>query len=137
VSGAKKPIVVDASALVAILLDEDESIPFSRFLLEVGGAQLSPVGYWEAATRMRRLRGPQGQHDLERLLKRFDISIAAAGESTARLASEAEAEYGKRTPAALNLGDCFAYALAKEIDAPLLFKGEDFTQTDIRRALPA
>ena len=65
------------------------------------------------------------------------IGVSAAGDETARLAIETETRFGKRTRAKLNLGDCFAYALAKESDAPLLFKGDDFGQTDLAPALPA
>ena len=69
-------------------------------------------------------------------MDQLGISIWPASMATARLAAEAEARFGKRTPANLTLGDCFAFALAKEMDAPLLFKGNDFSRTDIRPALP-
>lgn len=65
------------------------------------------------------------------------IGVSAAGDETARLAIETETRFGKRTRAKLNLGDCFAYALAKEQSLPLLFKGDDFVHTDIERALIA
>lgn len=125
---------VDASALVAILLDEPEKSAFvARMLAE--DCEMSPVGYWEAAVRARRLHGEDGIARLDRLISELGIRIVPASSTTARLASEAEREYGKRTAAKLNMGDCFAYALAKERSLPLLFKGEDFTQTDIELAL--
>lgn len=130
-------IVVDASALVAILLEEPEAEQFREFLLRNPGAHLSPIGYWEAATRLRSLRGNDGIVELDIVIRNFLIEIQPATSRTTRLASEAEKLFGKRTAARLNLGDCFAYALAKELDAALLFKGGDFTQTDIRSALTA
>ncbi len=127
---------VDASAIVAILLDEPEAESFMIFLARNGGL-ISPVGYWEAATRMRGLRGSPGVAELDTLLGQLGVSVASIDARSAKLACEAEASYGKRTPAGLNLGDCFAYALAREMDAPLLYKGDDFARTDIRPALPA
>lgn len=127
-------MVVDASALVAILLEEPEGERFKQQILEREGSLLSPVGYWEAATRLRILKDERGVADLDILLGQLSIEISAADGRTARLASEAERRFGKRTPANLNLGDCFAYALAVEQDAPLLFKGADFAATDVRRA---
>lgn len=130
-------IVVDASALVAILLQEPEAREFREFLLAGPGARLSPIGYWEAATRLRGVRGDQGVVELDVVVEGLQIEIAPATALTTRLACEAEKAFGKRTLARLNLGDCFAYALARELDAPLLFKGDDFAQTDIRPALVA
>jgi ribonuclease VapC len=127
-------IAVDASALVAILLDEPEAEAFREFLLANPEARLSPVGYWEAATRLRGLRGDSGVVELDVVIRQLAIRIAPASENTARLACEAEVAFGKRTPAKLNLGDCFAYALAKELGAPLLYKGDDFLRTDIQAA---
>ncbi|MFC0634335.1 type II toxin-antitoxin system VapC family toxin [Brevundimonas balnearis] len=128
-------IVVDASALVAILLEEPEARTYREFLLLNPGARLSPVGYWEAATRLRSLRGERGLIELDIVVEGLGIEVTSATEATARLASEAERAFGKRSPAKLNLGDCFAYALAKEHDAPLLYKGDDFALTDIRPAV--
>ncbi len=127
-------IVADASAIVAVLLEEPEEDAFLDVLSQ-GPVVMSPVGYWEAHTRVHRLRGDEGAARLERLLTNFDIQIAPAGSETARLAARAQAEFGKHTPAKLNLGDCFAYALAKERNLPLLFKGEDFVRTDVEVAL--
>lgn len=127
--------VVDASALVAILLEEPEASAFREFLLVRPGALLSPVGYWEAATRLRQARGDGGVAELDIVIDWLRIDIAPATERTTRHACAAEKTFGKRTAAKLNLGDCFAYALAKEMDAPLLFKGVDFTETDIAPAV--
>lgn len=127
--------VVDASALVAILLEEDEAEAFSRHIVSTSDTVISPVGYWEAATRMRVLRGDQGVAELDIAMRQLGIRVEPTSARTARLATGAEKAFGKRTPAKLNLGDCFAYALARELDAPLLYKGDDFARTDIRPAV--
>jgi len=127
-------IAVDASALVAILLDEAEAEAFREVLLSSADSRLSPVGYWEAATRLRGLRGEDGVAELDIVIQHLNIAIEPATDRTAKAACRAEAAFGKRTPAKLNLGDCFAYALAKEQNAPLLYKGADFSLTDVQAA---
>jgi ribonuclease VapC len=129
-------IVVDASALVAILAYEPEREAFVAHLL-ANPAVLSPIGYWEAAIAARRVLGETGEDDLRSLLETLGVTIAPATEATAAEAVRAERDFGKRTPARLNMGDCFAYALARELDAPLLYKGADFNQTDVKAALTA
>jgi ribonuclease VapC len=128
-------MVVDASALVAILLNEPEKADFIRALTSARG-NLSPVGYWEAHTRLHSFKGAAGVADLEALIQMFEIRIVPADGDTARMASRTQVTFGKRTPARLNLGDCFTYALARELDAPLLYKGDDFTRTDVKSVLP-
>lgn len=129
-------IVVDASALLAILLEEPEGPEMRERLLHADGALLSPVGYWEAATRLRSFRA-ESPARLDRLLAELRVTIFPASETTAKLATLAETRFGKRSQAKLNLGDCFVYALAKELDAPLLYKGADFPLTDVKSALLA
>ena len=127
-------IAIDASALVAILADEPER---GGFLLNLGRASsisLSPVGYWEAAVNMKRHRAESGVNDLDRLLALFDVRQPPITAVTSSIAFAAHIRFGRGTPAKLNLGDCFAYALAKELDAPLLYKGDDFGRTDIQAA---
>ena len=128
-------IVVDASALVAIRAGEPEADAFIKLLVETPSL-LSPLGFWETTVAARRVLGPDGQQSLLALMDALRIEITAAGGETARIAVEAETRFGKRTPARLNLGDCFAYALAKERNLPLLYKGDDFSRTDIEPALP-
>ena len=127
-------IVTDASALVAILLEEDEATVFAEALAD-HDVLLSPVGYWEACVRMRNIYGEEGVRRLDLLLHSSGVRMEPITASTARLASEAERRFGKRTSARLNLGDCFAYALAQERSAPLLYKGDDFSETDVVSAL--
>lgn len=127
-------IVVDASALVAILLDEPERASFLE-ILGRSEAWMSPIGYWEAAIKVGRQRGLQGVAELDTLVSDLGITVAPADERIARTAVRAERDFGKRTVAKLNLGDCFVYALALELDAPLLYKGGDFPLTDVKPAL--
>ncbi|CAN5401942.1 type II toxin-antitoxin system toxin ribonuclease C30 [soil metagenome] len=129
-------IVVDASALVAILMDEPEKSIFIAQLSRYP-ASMSPVGYWEAAVNMEKYRGDAGVADLDALIALFAITVRPMPAKAAEEAFAAHRMFGRRTPAKLNMGDCFAYALAKELNAPLLFKGGDFSHTDIAAALPA
>ena len=119
-----------------MLLDEPERADFFDIVSRTQ-VRLSPVGYWEAAIKLGRQRGPAGVAALDQLLADFDIQIVDADHDIAQRAIRAEQDFGKRTLAKLNLGDCFAYALAKELGAPLLYKGEDFSRTDIQAALTA
>jgi ribonuclease VapC len=127
-------MVVDASALVAILADEPERADFLNALGYASSISVSPVGYWEAAVNMRRHRAQAGVEDLDRLLALFDIQQRPITGVTSAIAFATHIRFGRGTPAKLNLCDCFAYALAKELDAPLLYKGDDFNQTDIQAA---
>jgi ribonuclease VapC len=127
-------IVVDASAVLAILLREPESQAFSVRLLQARGALISPVNYWEVMVRARAEAGDTGVAEAEALLAVFNVQIAQIDPIQAQTAIEASVRFGKSTPAKLNLGDCFAYALAKREGDGLLFKGNDFPQTDIAAA---
>ncbi len=98
---------------------------------------MSPVNWWEVLVRARALRGEGGVQDAMRLKGIFNIHIAPTDEAQTRAAFDAQVRFGRGTPAALNLGDCFAYALAKQESDGLLFKGEDFPKTDVRSALSA
>ena len=130
-------IAIDASALVAILADEPERASFLLTLGQASSVSVSPVGYWEAAVNMKRHRGQSGVNDLDRMLVLFDVKQPPITGVTSSIAFAAHIQYGRGTPAKLNLGDCFAYALAKELKAPLLYKGDDFGRTDIQAALTA
>ncbi|MDB5429862.1 MAG: PilT protein domain protein [Caulobacter sp.] len=128
-------IVVDASAILAILFGEPEAREFAICLSDAGGAFMSPVNYWEVVVRARSAAGPPGVERAEALMNELRISIVPADADQGREAAQAAARFGRGTPAKLNLGDCFAYALAKREGEGLLFKGEDFPHTDIRSAL--
>jgi ribonuclease VapC len=130
-------LVVDTSALVAILLHEpDGALYFER--IAASRAVLSTVGKVETLmVVLSRAPDPdEGRKRFDFMLATLRIGIAAVDDPLAELAISAFLRFGKgRHPAKLNFGDCFSYALAKRLDLPLLFKGDDFSQTDVRRAL--
>ncbi len=130
-------IVVDASALLAILLEEPEKDAFEQ---AIGGAKrclISAVNAHEAATTLRFRNGRDAVEQLWRFLATNQIEIVAFDGAQVREASMAFDRYGKgiNSKTRLNLGDCAAYTLAKRVNAPLLFKGNDFTETDLQRCL--
>jgi ribonuclease VapC len=128
-------IAVDASALVAIAFNEPEKPVFTAILSSTDGAWLAPINYVETGLILRQKRLITTRLQLDEWLA--DYGVVVDHESPlAQSALEAHLAYGKGLhPARLNLGDCFAYALAKQLDAPLLYKGDDFAKTDIRSAL--
>jgi ribonuclease VapC len=123
-------IVVDASALLSVLLAEDGHLEFEQILASADTLQISAVNWFEV---LLRLAGTEtGLADAEAVRKTFAIAIAPVDGATVDAALVAHLRFGKgRHPAGLNLGDCFAYALAQSQKAPLLFKGADFAQTDV------
>lgn len=132
-------MIVDTSAIVAILRGESDSSAMAAALVGGDKVVLSAGSWIELAAVITR----SGQHhlwtDAEDLIETAPISIAPVTIEQAEIAREAYRLYGMGTghPAKLNFGDCFAYALAKATGEPLLFKGADFAQTDVARALPA
>ncbi len=128
-------IVVDASAILAILLHEPDSDLYKQALLKQGGALMSPVNHWEVLVRVRATLGEPGVELAEALLRELGVEVRAATAHHSRVAADAHVRFGRMTPAKLNLGDCFAYALAAEQGEGLLFKGDDFPRTDVPSAL--
>jgi ribonuclease VapC len=130
---------VDASALVAIITREPEADPLSDAIDAAMLAVTSPVAIFEAVLavcRKRRASVAQGTADVHDLLAEARLAVVAiaAGDVDRALAAHALYGKGRGHPAQLNMGDCFAYALAKNHDLPLLYKGDDFSLTDIRAA---
>src|SRR5437868_4926422 len=131
-------MVVDTSAMVAILLREPDADIYSRRLAEALHRVMSAVTRVELAFVIEGRYGETGRAGLERSLRDARIEIAAVMPQHAEIAIEAFRRFGKgRHRAALNIGDCFSYALAKAMDLPLLFKGDDFLHTDVEPALTA
>ena len=125
-------IVIDTSAILAILLKEPEGPLFLEALLANGERLLSAANLLE--TRMvLHARDPANIADLNLFLAKTGIQVEAVSEAQSNVAFDAFRRFGKGTghPAGLNFGDCFAYALARECGCPLLFKGNDFGRTDI------
>lgn len=128
-------IVVDSSALIAILLNEDDASDYMRILM-TSAVSLSAFTWFEARTVLWRSRDPSLVEDLDTLISQLKATLHPFDTRQSEAAFKACQTYGKGThPAKLNLGDCASYALAISLDAPLLYKGNDFAQTDVRSAL--
>jgi ribonuclease VapC len=130
-------MIVDASAVLAILMQEPEGpVFYTRMAQSTAPLQISPVNYIEVAAKGLRSRNSPLLVEIDHLLSTLGVSIATLtpGPSSDRAASLRDLRQG-RHPARLNIGDCFAYALAKSRREPLLYKGSDFSQTDIEAAL--
>jgi len=133
-------LIVDTSAMIAILLGEPEASALSECISSADECLISAANYIELGTVLagRSIVDPdQVSRDVDHILDVADIQIAPITEALARSALKARIRYDKefKSPAGLNFGDCFAYALAKSHDAPLLFIGNDFSKTDIQPAL--
>jgi ribonuclease VapC len=126
-------IVVDASALVAVFENEPERKLFSSIIANADRRLVSTVTLLEAEMVARSRRGPAGLAAMQAIIEQADIEIVPFDAQHLTLAIGAFERYGKgiKTTARLNLGDCCSYALAKALAAPLLFKGNDFSDTDI------
>jgi ribonuclease VapC len=130
-------MVIDTSALIAILFDEPEAQTFLQSIARAETCRLSAASFVELGIVLRRHKADQRQRVIDEMLRLFMIRIEPVTEAQARLALDAYNRFGKGTghPASLNYGDCFSYALAKDTREPLLFKGSDFAATDIGRAI--
>lgn len=128
-------MVVDTSALVAILSGEAERRSFNQKIATTATCCISAGSYLETIIVIEARYGYEGVRDLAFFLQEAAIAVIPFDAEQVELARRAYAVYGKgRHRAALNFGDCFAYALAKKRGEPLLFKGNDFTQTDLEAA---
>ena len=125
-------MVLDTSALVAILQNEHERRLFNEAIESAETRSMSTASFVETSIIMESRYGPDGIRDLDLFISKAQISLVPVDTDQAYIARNAFRQYGKgRHSARLNFGDCFAYALAKAWGEPLLFKGDDFTQTDI------
>jgi ribonuclease VapC len=129
-------MVIDTSAALAILLSEAENETYAEAIDADPTRIMSSVSVLETSIVVEARKGPAGGRELDLLLHRGRIDIVPFNAHQLELAREAYRRFGKgRHPAALNFGDCCAYALAAATGEPLLFKGDDFAQTDIPNAL--
>ncbi len=125
-------MVIDTSALIAILQDEPERRSFNLAIEAAEIRLLSSASLVEASLVIETRFGPDGVRDLDLFLAKAGVSIESVDADQAYIARQAFKHYGKgRHPAGLNFGDCFTYALARSSGEPLLFKGCDFSQTDL------
>jgi ribonuclease VapC len=125
-------MVLDSSALVAILMKEPEATGFATAIAQNGPHFLSAASLLEASIVVESRKGAEGARDLDLLIYRGGIQIVPVDTEQAETARKAWRKYGRgRHKASLNYGDCFSYALAKVMGAPLLYKGDDFAATDL------
>ncbi len=125
-------MVIDPSALLAILLNEPEAEALARAISEGAPRLLSAAGLLEASIVIEARLGEEAARDLDLLIYRAGIEIVPVDAQQAEVARAAWRRYGKGNhPAGLNFGDCFSYALAKVTGSSLLFKGGDFSRTDL------
>ncbi|MGH8634739.1 MAG: type II toxin-antitoxin system VapC family toxin [Burkholderiales bacterium] len=131
-------MILDTSALLAILRDEPEAARFAEAIQRASKRRLSAVSFVETAAVIDGGRDPVASRGFDDLLQTAQIAIDPVSEAQARVARDAYRDFGRGSghPAKLNFGDCFAYALAKVAGEALLFKGNDFVHTDVERAIP-
>lgn len=129
-------IIVDTSALTAIYRREHDAILYREIISKNDELRL-PVHVYLEFSRLRRYGRPRIW--LDRAVEKYRLLLTSLEPAMAYLAAEASDQYGTGTGhrAQLNFGDCLSYAVAKHLEAPLLFKGDDFIHTDIESALPA
>ena len=130
-------MIVDTSAIIAILRGEDDAEVYARALAAGDVRRLSAASYLECGIVLDRQRDPIVSRGLDNLLEEAEFVIEPVTERQARLARVAYADFGKGSghPAGLNFGDCLSYALAQDLREPLLWKGDDFGHTGVRSAL--
>ena len=130
-------IVVDTSALVAMLQNEADAGRFATAIADAESVLVSAATVAEAGIVMLGRHGPPGADKVRALIQEAGLQVKSVTGEHAELAIEAYGAYGKgaRGKANLNYGDCFSYALAKATGLPLLFKGDDFSQTDVVPAI--
>jgi len=126
---------IDASAIVAMMTNESDAEALSARLMAADSRMTSPMALWETSVAYSRILGLDPQtalREVEAYIRPLEIEVIAIAPTMVAAAVEAYQRFGKgRHPAGLNFGDCFAYACARHLDMPLLFKGDDFSRTDI------
>jgi ribonuclease VapC len=133
-------MILDTSALIAILRFEEEAPEFANLIANAAKSpaqpRISAVSYVEAGAVIDGSKDAVASRRFDELIDEAQIAIEPVTEAQARIARQAYRDFGKTSghPARLNFGDCFSYALAKSKGEPLLFKGQDFSRTDVRSA---
>lgn len=130
-------MIIDASALIAILRNEPDASVYARAIEVASRRRVCAINFVEAAVVIDGSRDPIASRRFDELFAAAQLVIEPVTAEQARLARETYRDFGKGSghPARLNFGDCFAYALAKVANEPLLYKGNDFSRTDVQSAL--
>ena len=129
-------MIVDSSAILAILFNEPDAAIYAEAIANTSSCRISAANYVEAAVVIEAQNPRAGSRQFDTFMRRARITVEPVTEEQAHLARQAYADFGKgRHPAGLNFGDCFSYALAKAMGEPLLFKGNDFSKTDVGAVL--
>lgn len=125
-------MIIDSSAILTILFAEPDAAVFAKAMSEADACKISAATFVEVAVVVEAQTQDRGSRQLDAFLRRAGFVIEPVTEEQAHLARQAYSDFGKgRHPAGLNFGDCFSYALAKASGEALLFKGGDFSKTDI------
>jgi ribonuclease VapC len=128
-------MILDTSAVVALLRAEAEALDFAEAIKSATTRSMSAVSYMEAAIVIDSGRSAVASRRFDEFFRVSAIQVEPVTRRQAEIARQAYRDFGKgRHKAGLNFGDCFAYALAKDMDEPLLFKGKDFGHTDVEAA---
>lgn len=130
-------MIIDTSALIAIIRGEEDAVVYARAIEAADTRYLSAANYLESAVVADGTRDPVASRKFDDLIRIARIRLEPVTASQAELARAAYRDFGEGSGhrAALNFGDCFSYALASEYSEPLLFKGDDFTHTDLASVL--
>jgi ribonuclease VapC len=130
-------VIVDSSAIIAILREEDDAAVYAQAIAGADARRLSAASYLECGNVLDSQRDPIISRGLDELIQEAELVIEPVTDRQARLARQAYADFGKGSghPAGLNFGDCLSYALALDLREPLLWKGNDFGHTGIQSAL--
>jgi ribonuclease VapC len=129
-------MIVDSSALLAVIFNEPDEPRLAAAMIDAPGLRMSAANWVEAAMVVDSRKSPRARARFEDLIKDLGMELVPVTVEAAYRSRIAHADYGRGNhPAKLNYGDCFAYALAKLSGEPLLFKGNDFSQTDVEPAL--
>jgi ribonuclease VapC len=130
-------LIVDSSAVIAVLREEDDYLRYRRAIAKSRDCRMSTATYFECAIIADRDHSPLLSREFDRVITSMDVELVPVSVEQAQIARAAYRDFGRGSghPAQLNIGDCFSYALAIERDEPLLFRGDDFSHTDVRSAL--
>lgn len=130
-------MIVDSSAIIAILRNESDAPVFAKQIEQATHCYISAANFVEVSAIVLRSADEKGAEFLDQFMKQSAIIIHPVTVTQAYIAREAYQKFGKGNthPAHLNFGDCFSYALAKELNEPLLYKGNDFIHTDVLSAI--